>query len=75
MQGNQLKFDKNFNDIVNKVPSFWCKSTDIPDNIRYFIDELSNNIVIYDYNDSKYYCSSCFEELDDFYCVKVYKYY
>ena len=49
MLGNQLKFDKDFNSIVNKAPSFWSKITDIPNNIRYFIDEISNNIVIYDY--------------------------
>ena len=68
MLGNQLKFDKDFNSIVNKAPSFWSKITDIPNNIRYFIDEISNNIVIYDYNDPTYYCSSCFKELDNFYC-------
>ena len=73
MLGNQLKFDKDFNSIVNKAPSFWSKITDIPNNIRYFIDEISNNIVIYDYNDPTYYCSSCFEKLDDFYCVNCNK--
>ena len=68
MLGNQLKFDKSFNKIVDKKPSFWCKNTDIPNNIRQFINEISNNIVIHNYNDSTYYCSSCFKELDNFYC-------
>ena len=68
MIGNQLRFDKYFSKIVDKLPSFWCKSTDIPNNIRHFINEISNNIVIYDINNCTYYCSDCFEKLEDFYC-------
>lgn len=68
MHSNQLKFDNDFKNIILKAPSFWKKCTDIPDNIRQFIDEFSNNIIIRDSDNSSYYCSCCLNELDDYYC-------
>ena len=68
MHGTQLKFDNDFKNIILKAPSFWKKCTDIPDNIRQFIDEFSNNIIIRDSDNSSYYCSCCLNELDDYYC-------
>lgn len=68
MHSTQLKFDNDFKNIILKAPSFWKKCTDIPDNIRQFIDEFSNNIIIRDSDNSSYYCSCCLNELDDYYC-------
>ncbi|MDY5874974.1 MAG: PcfJ domain-containing protein [Bacilli bacterium] len=68
MHSTQLKFDNDFKNIILKPPSFWKKCTDIPDNIRQFIDEFSNNIIIRDSDNSSYYCSCCLNELDDYYC-------
>lgn len=68
MHSTQLKFDNDFKNIILKPPSFWKKCTDIPDNIRQFIDEFSNNIIIRDGDNSSYYCSCCLNELDDYYC-------
>ena len=68
MHSTQLKFDNDFKNIILKPPSFWKKCTDIPDNIRQFIDEFSNNIIIRDSDNSSYYCSCCMNELDDYYC-------
>ena len=68
MYGTQLKYDDNFDNIVEKSPVFWSKNTDIPKNIREFIDEFSNNIIIRDSDNSSYYCSCCLNELDDYYC-------
>lgn len=75
MYGTQLKYDDNFGNIVEKSPVFWSKNTDIPKNIREFIDEFSNNIILYDRDNHSYYCSCCLNELDDFYCSECNKQY
>ena len=71
----QLKYDSSFKKVIKKPPVYWNKNTDIPDNIRKFIDEFSNNILLHNMDDDSYYCSCCLNKLDDYYCSECDKQY
>ncbi len=66
----QLKFNDNFTTINRDIP-YWKREEDIPENIKKFIIDTSNNRVIYEESTNKFYCGKCTEELDkNNYCKK-----
>ena len=73
MRENQLKYDNNFNNIIQKPRICWKKNIDIPSNIKSFINDFSNNIIIH--NNNNYYCSTCLNKLEDYYCSECKKQY
>ena len=73
MRETQLKYDNNFNNIIQKPPVYWKKNIDIPSNIKSFINDFSNNIIIH--NNNNYYCSTCLNKLEDYYCSECKKQY
>ena len=62
---NMLKFNDDFDDLIEEPVSYWKTSLDIPLNIKNFIAENSDLLLIYDEDNNKYYCPKCIKEIDD----------
>ena len=61
-----LKFNDEFNSVIEEPISCWKKTEDIPQNIKNFIIENSDSIPLYDEKNNKYYCPKCIEELTEY---------
>lgn len=71
----QLVFNDKFDNIIEEIPKTWKNVDDIPDNIKKFIFEISEKMIIYDKSRKLYCCSTCFGELNDYYCERCNKRY
>ena len=69
----QLKYDDNFNKIVEDIPLL--TDDEIPSFIHDFIDDKFNKKIIFDEKHSKYYCACCYSELNNYYCSKCHRKY
>lgn len=64
----QLMYDNN-NDIITEVPIAYYKTFDeIPDNIKKFITNKTNEKYIYDYQNDICYCPKCLNKIKDYKC-------
>lgn len=62
---NVLRFNDEFDDLIEEPISYWKTSDDIPQNIKDFIIETSNSISIFDEKNNKYYCPKCIKEVTE----------
>lgn len=68
----QLKYDVNFNNIVDDV-HVW-NNNEIPEKVMIFIEKSLDSKIIVDEESDKCYCSKCFTELtNNYYCKKCHK--
>ena len=71
----QLMFSLDFDELVDEPIDYWTCLPDVPSEIKDYINEQSDQRVIYDKSTNKYHCVKCLTELKDRYCEKCDKSY
>ena len=61
----ELRFNDEFNGIIEVPINCWKTFDDIPQKIKDFITETSNSIPIFDESNNKYYCPKCVKEINE----------
>ncbi len=65
----QLKLADNYQEIIEDIPYFKTKE-ELPKEIIAWIKSKSNQFMIYQYKEKKYYCAKCLKPLDnEFFCA------